>query len=95
MTLVSNLTVVLSSFPSPKSVITYYFLVTNFEDSLSASPNKFTIFCVSIFIRSQNQATVAAFCENSKVACSDFSMIKKHCYFFISSKSSNEINLLL
>ena len=54
----------------------YLFLVANFEDSLSASTNKFTIFWVFIFICSQNQTTVAAFCENSEVVSSDLSVIK-------------------
>ena len=52
------------------------FLVENFEDSLLVSRNKFAIFCVSIFIHSQNQTTVAAFCEDPKVVSSDFSMMK-------------------
>ena len=58
-------------------VILIHFLVANFQYSLLVSPNKFTIFWVSIFILSENQITVTAFCENSKVAISDFSMIKK------------------
>ena len=34
------------------------------------------IFCFSIIIRSENQKTLAAFCGNSKVLSSKFSMIK-------------------
>ena len=52
-TFVSNLMLESFSFPSQYSVLflplmTYYFLVANFEDSLSVSFNKFTIIWVSI-----------------------------------------------
>ena len=57
-------------------MIIYYVLIENFEDSLSSWPNKLAIFRFSNIIRSENQKTLAAFCGNSKVLSSNFSMIK-------------------
>ena len=66
-----------------------------FGDLLSAPSNRYAIYCVSIFMRSQNQTAVAAFCENSKIVSSDSFIEEKNCCSFISFKSSNEINLFL
>ena len=54
ITFVSNLMRESFSFPSPYSVlfwslITYHFLVPNFQDSLSESFSKFMIFGITIF----------------------------------------------
>ena len=81
ITFVSNLMLKSFLFPSPYSAFiwsltTCNLLVSNSEDSLSASPNKFTIFSVSILYIVDNQTMVAEFCVNWKVVLSDFSMMK-------------------
>ena len=86
----SNLILEPFSSPSPYSVlfwwlITYHLLLAKFEDSLLASPNKFTVFWVFIFIPGQNQTMVAKFWVNLKVVSSDFSMMKNVASSFLSS----------
>ena len=71
-------------------LITYHFLLENFEVSLSESINKFKIFWVSIFYM-ETKANIA-FCGNSKVISSDFSIIKN---IVALSLPSLPINLIL